>query len=147
MNNIHVTSVVTVDATSVIIESLWHSDVASNGSSLVDLLHHVLLTLDVAKLINSICHVFVRDETGLTWVAVTANVHGRADLTNVIALGTIDGARLISDLVIGHPFERVISIASMAPVILGLARDDNLGGDVNIGPGGLTGNLNSIRDG
>ena len=147
MNDIQIASVVTVNSTSVFLERLGHSDVTSNRSSLVDFLLHVLFANNSAELFDSIDHVLVWDEAGLTWIAVATHVHGRADLTIVVALSTIDGASLVSDLVIGHPLKRVIRISSMATIVLGLARDDDLRGDVDIGPGGLTGNLYPIRDG
>ena len=147
VNNVHVTSVVTVDATGVVIEGLRDGDTASDGSSLDDLLHHVLLADDFIEFVNTVDHVLVGDEAGLTGVAVAANVHGRADLTVVEATGAVDGASLISHLVVGHPLEGIVGLTTVATHVLGLTRDDDLGGDVDIGPGALTRDLDSIREG
>ena len=46
-----------------------------------------------------------------------------------------------------HPFEGVVWLTTVATIVLLLAGDDDLGGDVDIGPRGLTGNLNPVRDG
>jgi len=40
MNNLHITSVITVDSTSVVIKSLGDGDTAGNWTSSVDLLLH-----------------------------------------------------------------------------------------------------------
>ena len=64
-----------------------------------------------------------------------------------IAKGAVDGTSLISDLIVGHPLEGVVGLTTVAALVLLLARDDDLGGDVDIGPGGLTGDLYPIGDG
>ena len=58
----------------------------------------------------------------------------------------VDGASLISDLVLRHPSESVVGVTSMATIIRGLARDQNLGSDVDLGPGSVSSDLNSIRE-
>jgi len=146
VNDFHIAGGITVDATGVVVKSLGHGNTASNGTSLEDLLLHVLLTGDLAELLDTVDHVLVGDEASLTWVAVAADVHGGTELTVVVALGAVDGASLIGDLVVGHPLEGVVSLTTVAAIVFLLAGDDDLGGDVDIGPGGLTGTLNSIRD-
>jgi len=144
-------SVVAVNASSVVVKGLGHSDIASNGTSLVDLLHHVLLTRDIAEFVNTVDHVLVGHEASLTRVAVAANVHGRAFLCDGLVLfvseSAVDRAGLIGDLVVGHPLEGVVGVATMAAIVLLLAGDDDLGGNVDIRPGSLAGNLYPIRDG
>jgi hypothetical protein len=147
VNNVLVTSIIAVDTTSVFLKSFWDSNTASNGTTLSDLLHHVLFTGNFTEFIDTIDKVLVGDDTGLTGAAVTANVHGRALLTVVKTASTVDGASLISDLVVGHPLEGVVSLTTVATLILSLARDDDLGGDVDIGPGTLTGDLDGIGKG
>ena len=114
-------------------------------------LHHVLLAGDLAEFVDTVDQVLVGDEASLTWVTVTADVHGRAWLGNLSLLlvteSTVDGASLIGDFVVGHPLESVVGLTTVATKVLLLARDDDLGGDVDIGPGGLTGDLYPIRDG
>lgn len=146
VDDVQVTSIVTVNATGVVLEGLGDSDTASNGASLVDLLHHVLLTGDSAEFVNTVDEVLVGDEAGLAGVAVTAHVHGGADLTVVETAGAVDGASLIGDLVVGHPLEGVVGLTTVATLVLGLARDDDLGRDVDVGPGGVTSDLDSIGE-
>ena len=151
MDDFNITSVITVDATGVVLEGVWDGNTASDGSSLVDFLHHVLLAGDLAEFVDTVDQVLVGDEASLTWVTVTANVHGRAWLGNLSLLlvteSTVDGASLIGDFVVGHPLESVVGLTTVATKVLLLARDDDLGGDVDIGPGGLTGDLYPIGDG
>ena len=150
MDDIQISSVIAVDAACVFFKRFGHSDVTGDGTSLVNLLFHVILSLDSAKFVNTIDHVLIGDKAGLTRVAVAANIHSGARLSYVrfffIAISTVDGASLISHLVVGHPFESVVGVAAMTALVLLLARDDDLGGDVDIGPGGFAGNLYPIRD-
>ena len=103
VDEVQVTRLVTVDATGVVLEGLRDGDSASDGTSLVDLLHHGLLALDLTELVDTVDHVLVGNEASLTWVAVTADVHGGASLTIVPAVGAVDRASLVSDLVVSHP--------------------------------------------
>lgn len=90
MHNLHVTSSVTEDASSVVLKSLGHCDTASNRTSLVDFLEHVRLTSDSTEFIDSVHKVLVGDDAGLTWAAVTALVHSRAHLTVVQTASSVD---------------------------------------------------------
>ena len=82
VDDVQVTGVITVDTTSVVVKGLRHGNTASNGTSLVDLLLHVLLANDLAELFDIVGHVLVGDEASLTWVTVTADVHGGASLSD-----------------------------------------------------------------
>jgi hypothetical protein len=144
VDNVLVTRLVAVNAASVVLKSLRNGNTAGNGTSLVDFLHHVLLTGDVTEFINSVDEILVWDEACLTWVAVTADVHGRANLTVVETTSAVDGASLISDFVLGHPLEGVVSLTTVASLVGSLTRDDDLRGDVHIGPGGLSSDLYAI---
>ena len=144
VNDFHGTSVITVDATGVALERVGNSDTASNGTSLGNFLHHVLLAGDLAELVDTVHEVLVGDEASLTGVTVTADVHGGADLTVVKTTAAVDGASLIGDLVLGHPLEGVVGLTTVATKVGSLTRDDDLGGDVDIGPGGVTSDLDSI---
>jgi hypothetical protein len=144
VDNVGVTSLVAENAASVVLKSLRNGNTASNRSSLVDFLHHVLLTGDVTELINSVDEILVGDEACLTWVAVTADVHGGANLSVVETTSAVDGASLISDFVLGHPLEGVVSLTTVASLVGSLTRDDDLRGDVHIGPGGLSSDLYAI---
>ena len=146
MDDVDVTGGVTENATSVLFESVWDGNTAGNRSSLVDFLHHVLLTGDMTELINSVDEILVWDEACLTWVAVTADVHRRANLSIVETTSAVDGASLISNFVLRHPLESVVGLTTVASLVGCLTRDDNLRGDVDIGPGSLSSDLNTIRE-
>jgi len=141
---VHISRIVTVDAAGVVIERLGDSYTASNGSTLVDLLHHVVLSIDKVIFVDAVHSVLIRDEAGLTRVAVAAHVHSAANLTIVMTSGSVDGASLICNLVLSHPLEGVQVPATVAAVVIGLTRDENLRGDVDIGPGCLSLDLDSV---
>ena len=147
MDNVHVAGFIAEDSTGVVLKSIRDGNTAGNGTSLVDFLHHFLLALDLTELVNTVDEVLVGDEACLTGVAVTADVHSRADLTVVETTGAVDGASLISDFVLGHPLEGVVGLTTVATLVGGLARDDHLRGDVHIGPGTLTSDLDTIGEG
>ena len=73
-----IASIITVDTTSVLFEGLWHGNVASDGTTLVNLLHHLLLSVVVAELVNLEDAILVWHIASLTWSAVSALAHGRA---------------------------------------------------------------------
>jgi hypothetical protein len=143
VNDVHVAGGVLVDTAGVVLERVWDSDTASNWTSLVNFLHHGLLSRDLAVLLGSIDQVFVWDEARLVWHAVLADSHGRASLSVIVTSGSVDGASLISDLVLGHPLESVVCLSSVATIIT-TARDENLRSDVDVWPLSLSSNLDSI---
>ena len=146
MDNIHISCVVTVNSTSVIIKGLWYSDITSNGSSLGNLLHHVFFASDMVILVNLVDQVLVWNKTSLTWTAVSADVHSGADSAVVMTASLIDRAGLIGDLVLGHPLEGVESVAAVAAVVLVLAGDEHLRGNVDLRPGTGASNLDSVGE-
>ena len=146
VDDVEVASVITVDATSVFLEGVGDGNTASNGTSLVDLLHHSLLARDHAVLLNTVHEVLVGDEAGLARVAVTTHSHSRADLTVVKTATKIDGACLISDIVVSDPLKSVNRLTTVATHVSRLTGNDDLRRDVDIGPGSLTGDLYTIRE-
>ena len=144
MDDFHVAAIITVDTAGVVVEGLRYSNTTGKRTSLVELLLHVVLTSDSTEFINSVDHVLIGDKAGLTGVAVAADIHGGADFAVIVATGTVDRASLVGDLVLRHPFKGVQGIATMATVILVLTGDENLRGNVDLGPGGVTGDLDSI---
>ena len=76
MGNLHVASIVTENATSVVMESIRHCNTASKRTALVQLLFHVFLAGDSSIFVNSIDHVLARDVASLTRVAVATHCHG-----------------------------------------------------------------------
>jgi len=75
VDDLHITSVITVDASSVVIESLGDGDTAGQWTSLVQLLFHGLFACDGSEFIDTIDEVLIRHETRLTWATVTAHGH------------------------------------------------------------------------
>jgi len=80
-NNVYdvlISSLVAVDATSVVFETLGDCDVAGNGSPLINFVHYCLLTVSKAELLNLVCGVLRGDKAGLAWATITAVAHWRA---------------------------------------------------------------------
>jgi len=119
----HIASVVAVNTTCVVIKALRNGYAASNGSSLVDLLHHVVLAADQSVLIDSVDAVLVRDEAGLSRVAITAYLHWIASLAVVQTTSLVDRAGFICDLIVSHPFEGIQMPAAVTAIICCFARD------------------------
>jgi hypothetical protein len=82
----------------------------------------------------------------LTWHAVFTSELLGALFTVIVTSGSVDSASLVSDFVGVHPLESVVSFTTVATIIL-RARDENLWGDVNIWPGSLSSDLDSIGEG
>jgi len=142
-----ITRVVTVDTTGVVLERFGHGDTASDGATLVDLLHHGFLTGNGTELLSLVDVVGVGNEAGLTGVAVSAVGHGGADTTVVEATSSVDGAGLVRDLVVGHPLVGEDGITTVTSEGVVLTVDKNLGSDVDVGPGGVSGDLDSVTEG
>jgi len=84
VNNVHITSCVLINASSITLKRVRYSDTACNGSTLVDFLHHGFFTRYWTKLINIVNSVLIWDETrATTRLAVFTNVDGCTDDTIV----------------------------------------------------------------
>ena len=145
MNDIHISSLILKDTTGVVLEGVWNSDTTGNWTSLVDLLHHLLLAGNLTVLIDTIDLIGVWNKAWFTWHAVLTNGHSRARLTIVVTSSSVNGAGLISDLVRVHPLEGIISFATVATII-SRAGDEDLRGDVDIWPSSLSSDLDSIGE-
>ena len=144
VNDVLVTSLVLVDTTLVVLKVSWNCDTASNWTSLVDLLHHGLLARDLTVLIGVVDFVVVLVPAALRWGAVFAHDLLRALGTVVMTSGSVDGACFISDLVVVHPLKGVVCLTTMAAIITRAGNED-LWSNVDIWPGSLSRNLDSIR--
>lgn len=60
--------------------------------------------------------------------------------------GLVDGAGLVRDVVLCDPLESGEVVASVAPVGVILATEEYLRSDVDIGPGGFSGDFNSVAE-
>merc|ERR1711920_720655 len=85
------------------------------------------------------------EETILTWVTVSADVHGGANLTVVKTTSSVDGASSVGNFVLGHPLECVVGLTTVASLVGSLTGDDDLWGDVDVWPCSLSGDFNSVR--
>ena len=146
VDDVLITSLILEDSTSVVLKGSWDSNTAGNWTSLVDFLHHLLLTRNLTVLISVVDLVVVLVPAALAWGAVLAHDLLGALGTIIMSSGSVDGAGLISDLVLVHPLEGVVSFTTVATIILG-AGNENLRGDVDIWPGCLSLDLDSIRHG
>ena len=80
---------------------------------------HSLLADALSILFDLVDSVLVWDVARLARVAVAAApVHGGADFTVVVSSGSVDGASLVSDLVLSHPLEGVEGVSTVAAAIL-----------------------------
>jgi len=147
MDDFHITGIITVDTTSVVIESLRDGDTTSEGTSLVDLLHHGLFSADGTVFINTIGVISIGDEASLTGVAVTAHGHSRAAKTIVATASLVRRASLIGDVVLVDPLESAQGVSTVATISILLTRDEDLRSDVDLGPSTVTGNLDSVSKG
>jgi hypothetical protein len=146
VDDVHVSSLVKVDARHVVLKGLGHGDTAGDGATRKNFLHHVFLTYDLTELIDLVHVVGVRDVASLTRGAVTADVHGGTHLAIVKALSAVDRAGLVSHFIVVHPFVGVVCLTTVATQILIFTGDDNLGRYVDVGPGSVTGNLDTVRE-
>jgi hypothetical protein len=81
-------------------------------------LNHGVFTLDFSVLIYLVDVVFVWYIAWLVRLAVSAHIDGCALDTIVMASGLIDGAGLISHVVVVHEFEGAQGISTMATIII-----------------------------
>lgn len=117
VDDVLVTSLVLEDTASVVLKGSWNSNTAGNWTSLVDLLHHGFLTLDLAVLVGVVDLVVVLVPASVGWRAVLAHDLLGALGTVIVTSGSVDGASLISDLVGVHPLEGVVSLTTVATII------------------------------
>jgi len=146
MDDVHISGGVTEDSSLVGFESIGYGDTTSERSTLGNFLLHVFLTLDSGVLVDTVNLVVIGDETSFTGVAISSNLHGRALSSVVVTTSHVDGSLSIGDLVGAHPFESLESFSTVATtgIIIKIARDKDLGRDVDIGPGCFTGDLDTI---
>ena len=79
--------------------------------------------------------------------AVLADALAAALESVVVAHGPVDGARLVRDVVVGHPRVGGPRISAVAAVVLLVAGDEDLRGDVDVRPCSLACDLDSVRQG
>jgi hypothetical protein len=141
-----VIGVVDEDSSSVVLEGFGHCNSAGNGTSLVDLLSHVVLSFEGAEVGHVVDAVGVGHEAGLVGHAVLAHCDVRALDSIVMASCSVDGAGLISDFIVLHEVVGANGISSVAAIVEATAGNHYLGRDVNIWPGSISGDLDSVGE-
>ena len=147
MDDVHITSSIAEDTTSVVVELDGDCNTTGDGTALVDFLHHVFFARNSAEFVDTIDVVGIGDEAGLSGRAVSAHIHGRALLAIVVTTSSVDGAGLVGDFVEVHPLESVVSFTTVAAIVFHFAGDEHLRGNVDVRPGSITGDLNAIGEG
>jgi hypothetical protein len=144
--NIFATGSIVEDTASVVEE--WSSiDTADNRASFVDFTHHGLFTLDWAIFVNTVDIVAIRNSTVFAWMTVSAlDIIGTAN-TIIVTSSLVSRAGFIGNVVVVDVFVCSEGITTVTAHIGGLTGDQDLRGDVNIRPGGVSHDLNTIRHG
>jgi hypothetical protein len=119
MNNVLVSSGVLVDTSGIAFQRIGNCNTAGNRTSLVNFLHHVLLSRDLAKLVNVIDSVLVRDEAWATArLAVLTNVD-RSTLDSIVMTSSlVNRASLVSDIALMHVLISTKGFTTMATIIV-----------------------------
>jgi hypothetical protein len=117
VNDVLVTGLIFKDTRGVVLKSIRDSDTTSNGTSLVNLLHHSLLSRDFAILVNLVSVVGVGYEAALSGHAVLTLEHGAALGAIIVSTSSVDRAGFVGNIVVVHPLESVISFTTMATII------------------------------
>jgi hypothetical protein len=105
-----------------------------------------LLTTDFAVLVSVVDLVVVLVPATLAWGAVLTQDLLRAFGTIIVTTSSVNGTSLIRGLVLVHPLKCVVCLTTMATIIA-RAGNENLRSDVNVWPGSLSSDLNSIGHG
>jgi len=144
---INESSIIVENTTIVVIKGLVGSDLTSKRTTLVKFVLNSRFASDVTVLLNVVLVVLLGDNASSSGGAVSAERHSRATNTVVPASTLVDRASFIRNVVVEHPFVSVGCITTVAAVILLLAGDDKLNGQVNVGPLSITGDFDSIGQG
>jgi len=149
VNNVRISGSVAIDSSLVCFKRVGDGDTASERSTLGNFLLHGCLTLDSGVLVDTVNLVVIGDEASLGRVAISGDLHSGALGSVVVTTGQVDGSLSIGDLVGAHPLESLDGFSSVATtsIVIKIARDEDLGRDVDIGPGCLTGDLDTIGEG
>jgi hypothetical protein len=146
VDNIKITSLIPEYSSSVFLKGIWNSNTTSNGTALIDLLHHIFFTLKRVKLVYSVYIVGIRDETRFVWLAILAHVNGSTLDAIVMTTSLINGAGLISHISTMHELEGTQSVATVAAIVIHGAGNYSLRRDVDIWPLSFTSDLNTIGE-
>jgi hypothetical protein len=141
------TSIINEDAASVVSEGVSNSNGTSDGSSLIDLVDHILLSFNQSKFVNSIDLCSFLSPASTVGEAVLALDLSTASDTVIMSEGLIRGACLVSDVVVVDPLISILSVSSTTAIVWCFAGDEDLWRDVNIRPLGFSLDLDTIGEG
>lgn len=102
--------------------------------------------MSVAELLNLVSSICSGDEAGLAGTAIAAEGHGRAFLAVGPASALIDGASLVSNVVLMDELVSSKGRPSETTLVLSLAGDEHLGREVDVGPDCLARNLDAVGE-
>jgi hypothetical protein len=146
--DIHSTGGILEDTASVVVSELFGgSNTAGNWTTLVDFVHHVGFTTDLAVLVDSVGAVGLLSPAALAWSAVSADNISSAGSTVGVTTSHVVGAGFVGDIVVVNPLVSSDSITTIATEIGCLTRDQNLRSQVDIWPLSVSGNLDTIAEG
>jgi hypothetical protein len=130
-----------------IVEKRSSSNTADNGSSLHDFAHHSLFAFNGAVFNDTVDIVRIRNEAVFSGRAVSAlDIIGTVD-TVVPTSSLVVGTGFVSDVVLMDIFISSGSITAVATFIGKFAGEEDLRSDVDIGPAGVSHDLDTIRHG
>ena len=124
------------------------SDWAADRSTLINFIHHSFFTAYMTVLFNLVDIILIRDKTGLASFTITAVWHSTTFNTVGPASSLINWASLISNVVLINPLVACVRRATMTTKRIDLlAGDEDLWGEIDIGPSSFSLNLDSVWEG
>lgn len=114
-------SCVLEDSTSVVDELLSDCDSAGNWPSFIDLIDHILLSLDFAVFLDSVDLGSLLCPASFIGQAVLALDLGRATHPIVVAVSLVRRASLISNIVVEDPFIAKPCVSTITSIVLHIA--------------------------
>jgi hypothetical protein len=139
------TSSITKDTTRVCVKRLAVNS-ASNRTTLVDFLHHLLFACHKPIFIYFVDPVLWRHNASLTWAAISAELHSRAFLAISVTSCLVNRASLIGNFVLLNPPESGKRIAAITSERSILAGNKDLRGKVDVWPSRFSSDLDAIGE-
>ena len=137
-------SSVNKDATSVVSKGFSNGNCTSNRSSLIDLVNHILLSCNQSEFFNSVDLCSFLSPASSVGKTVSALNISTASNSVIMAKSLIGGAGLISDIIMVDPFISVFSVTSIASIIRGFTRNEDLWGEIDVWPLCISSDFNTI---
>jgi len=134
-----------VDETGLVVFDPGRIDHASNRTSVVDFVKHLVFTVDVTVFLGLVDGVAFRDFTDTLFITDTALNSFVTGSTIFPTLSLVVGARFISDTVLVHVFEGTRSTTTVTTRVTRAGKDD-LRRNNDIGTGSISHNLDSVGE-